>query len=379
MALSVEDILKLPVLSSFELVAGRGGLDKAVISAGIADYEFAAGVDYNESIAFERDSMVISSLLFAKEDPDKILVAIRHLHAAGVSAFAYKPVFYDTLPEEVLLFADQHDFPIFSFGCYTWFENIIFDITNAVESDDSRYLTEKNIEQMIRASASQNELDRIRFGISLFLHKTVSAAYIRTNDEQADQIYRLYYISKGLRDKLLVAKYDGGVFLLITSEQSSTQTHRIILEEAHTILSLPISLDVIILSRIHPASELDAAFREAYFAWLSGLLSPKSNHTYDTLGVYTTILALADTPQLKSYATSYLAHLEGYEETIDAYIKNGGDITATSIDLHCHTNTVRYRLSKIKTLTGSCDATDNELFRDLSIAYIVKRALAIHR
>ena len=79
MALTVKDILKLPSLKKFSLVTGAGGLDNAIISAGIADYEFAEGIDYDLSHAFERDSLVISSLLFAKGAPSLILPAIKLL------------------------------------------------------------------------------------------------------------------------------------------------------------------------------------------------------------------------------------------------------------------------------------------------------------
>ncbi|MBQ1471760.1 MAG: helix-turn-helix domain-containing protein, partial [Eubacterium sp.] len=48
----------------------------------------------------------------------------------------------------------------------------------------------------------------------------------------------------------------------------------------------------------------------------------------------------------------------------------GGDIL-TAAALHCHANTVRYRLARMKELLGSPDRTDHELFRDLAVAYMV--------
>ncbi len=374
MALTVKDILKLPSLKKFSLVTGAGGLDNAIISAGIADYEFAEGIDYDLSHAFERDSLVISSLLFAKGAPSLILPAIKLLKESGVSAFAYKKVLFQTLPQEAISYAEENDFPIFSYQDGTWFENIIFDVMTAVERDDARYLSETHIEKMIQAAASQEEIDNIRRGISLLLDKSISAAYIKTPQLDAVRVFRAYYLSKNLREKLLAAKYEDGIFILITTSKWNETSHRIILDEACQALSLPVSAPDLALSRLHPAQELDKAFREAYYAWTAGLVSHRKISSYEAMGAYSAILPLAGTPELKSYANSYLDKLSGYADTIKAYIHNGGDVVATSLDLHCHANTVRYRLNKMKTLADAPNETDHELFRDLSIAYLVRKS-----
>ncbi len=100
MALKVKELLQLQSLQGFKLVSGDKGLDKAVCSAGIADYEFAPDVNYHNDNAFDKDSFVISSLLFAQNDSSRILDAVRNLYELGISAFAYKSVIYNELPAE---------------------------------------------------------------------------------------------------------------------------------------------------------------------------------------------------------------------------------------------------------------------------------------
>ena len=51
MALKVKELLQLQSLQGFKLVSGDKGLDKAVCSAGIADYEFAPDVNYHNDNA----------------------------------------------------------------------------------------------------------------------------------------------------------------------------------------------------------------------------------------------------------------------------------------------------------------------------------------
>lgn len=371
MALTVNDILELPALKGFQPIAGKGGLDNDIITAGIADYEFASGIDYDLDGAFEKDSLVISSLLFAKDDPSLILPAIQHLKSSGVSAFAYKTVVFEALPDEVILYADKNDFPIFSYKDTTWFENIIFDIMVAVERDDARHLSEARIESMIRNTASQEEVDSIRKGISLLLNKTISVAYIKHPKLDNTRVFRAYYMSKQLRDKLLVAKYEDGLFILITTSKWDTGSHRLILDEACQSLSLPIAPSELILSDPHPAKELQRAFQEAYYGRIAKMLSSREIKSYESLGIYAAILPLADKAELQSYAKKYMSKLAGYEDTIKSYVNNGGDVVAASLDLHCHANTVRYRLNKMKELVGAKNETDHELFRDLSICYAI--------
>ena len=61
----------------------------------------------------------------------------------------------------------------------------------------------------------------------------------------------------------------------LTKNLNSSKSHRLILNEANNILSFSNSVENIILSRVHPSFELDLVFKEAYFSWIFGLISPK--------------------------------------------------------------------------------------------------------
>lgn len=375
MALTVKDIMTLPTLSCMELVAGKKGTNRNITCAGIADHEFADGMNFNEPDYFEKDSIVITSLLFARNNPELILPAVKFLVKSGVSCFAYKTVIFEDLPDEVLEYANAQNFPVYKYAD-VWYENIIFEVLTAVERNDARYLSETHMEQMIQGRVSSHEIENIRRGISLLSNRTVSACYIKTASLDAERIFRNYYMLKNLREKFIATKYDGGLFILISTLGSNEEAHRVILNEACQTLSLPLSAADIILSRLHPATELNKAFQEAYYGWIASLVSLQKVNSYENLGVYSAILPLAESAELRSYATNYLNKVKSFEDTIKVYINNGGDVVATSVDMQCHPNTVRYRLNRMKELTGAKNQTDHELFRDLSIAYVVSAVLS---
>ena len=113
MALTVKDIQELPSGQRMKLLAGGKGLARPVISVEIADYEFAQGLEFAPEADFdlERDmeagSFIITSFLFAKDDPAQILPALRKMEEMGMAGLAYKQIIYRDLPEEVLEFAEK--------------------------------------------------------------------------------------------------------------------------------------------------------------------------------------------------------------------------------------------------------------------------------
>ena len=127
MSISVREVWELKEFQPFQLVAGEAGLDNRIDSIGILDYEYALqSGEAPKKWTFRKYDFVISSLLFAKDDPGMLMSAIVDLCHDQVSALAVKNVCYPELPEEVLKYADEHGLPIFMFGRDdAFFEDIV--------------------------------------------------------------------------------------------------------------------------------------------------------------------------------------------------------------------------------------------------------------
>lgn len=57
MALTLRNLMHLRYMQGMKLLAGEGGLERPVCSAGIADYEFARNIHMNRELAFAADSI----------------------------------------------------------------------------------------------------------------------------------------------------------------------------------------------------------------------------------------------------------------------------------------------------------------------------------
>lgn len=382
MALTVKDILELPSGQKMKLLAGEKGLDRPVVSAEIADYEFAPDLDlaaggaFNIREAIDPGSFVITSLLFAKDDPSSILPAVKTMQELGVAALAFKQIIYDALPDEVLAFAKEQDFPILMFGRDVWFENIIFDIMYAVQFDDKVYLSEEKIDAMLSGHMNRSELDIILKGISLKLRKYVSVVYIAGDSLDAGRILRGFYLLKGFQSKGLMVRYGDGLFLITTSARADHKSHDLIRREVFELLG--IAEDVSMgMSDVHERKALDRAFRESRQCHLALLASGEAFPCFSQTGIYRVILPALDNEESAAFAEDLLrpaADNADLMETAQEYVASGGDIAKTAALLHCHQNTVRYRLGRLRTLTGLQDVTDSELYLQLKVALAIDRA-----
>lgn len=378
MALTVRDIPALPGLDSLRLLSGSGGLDRKVVTAGIADYEFAPDVEFRDSADFVKDSFVITSLLFAYNNPAIIIDAVKSLHACGVSAIAYKDVIFDKVPDEVLQFSDEHNLPIYSFGKELYFENIIFEVMAALHTDDDASLNPDNIQDMINSYLSAQEVTAICYGISLELKRYITVAYIKYTDDapmNADRIYMSLSRSRSLKDKILTCGFDNGLFIIITSSKDDILSHEIILKEALESLPVDTGRLAVSLSDVHIAFEhLDLGFKESYYCHCASEAEKKDFRYYSDIGIYKLITPLIKSPYVLKFSEDYLRGIKDrpeYYSTVLSYSRNHGDFSAVSAEMNCHTNTIRYRISKAKALSGQPDIVDTEFYRNVSVAIAI--------
>ena len=88
MAVTIKDLLNLEIMQNFKIVAGEKGLNRAVTATEILDFEFMQEGEEYRANSFEGNSLVLSSLLFAKDDPALVLVTIKKLISQNVQVLA---------------------------------------------------------------------------------------------------------------------------------------------------------------------------------------------------------------------------------------------------------------------------------------------------
>ena len=160
MAITILEAMKLPTLKDFELIAGYRGLDREIQRASILDYEYEKSLsDKPIQTYFEKGDFVISILIYAKDDPSLILESVKGLVSDGVSGLAVKNIYYDVLPEEVIKYANQMDFPIFMFdkkGSY--YEDIVTEIYDKNKEKNSISYQEAKIGILLKEDMDKSSV-----------------------------------------------------------------------------------------------------------------------------------------------------------------------------------------------------------------------------
>jgi DNA-binding PucR family transcriptional regulator len=109
-------------------------------------------------------------------------------------------------------------------------------------------------------------------------------------------------------------------------------------------------------------SELPRSLREAQLALrLQKTLLPGSGACeYPKLGVFRMLAAIPDLSDVDGFIREWLGSLLDYDErkgaelvhTLTQYLEHGGNYDATAAELSVHRSTLKYRLQRIRELTG---------------------------
>ena len=124
-------------------------------------------------------------------------------------------------------------------------------------------------------------------------------------------------------------------------------------------------------------SELPRSLREAYLALrLQKTLLPGSGACeYPKLGIFRMLAAIPDLTDVDRFVREWLGSLLDYDErrkaelvrTLTQYLEHGGNYDATAAELSVHKSTLKYRLQRIRELTG-LELNDPDVHFNLQLA-----------
>lgn len=378
MAVTIRDILNLDSMKDFKVIAGEKGLMQTVTGTEILDFEFMQEGEAYRKRAFIGNSLVLSSLLFAKDDDSLILEAVKKLVSQNVRALAYKPVFFRELPREALEYADKAGFPILEFGHDEFFEDIIFSIKELVSRDDVLGQTEPLIGEMLKREFSEEEAEEAHERINPLLRPSVAAVCIRDRELTAEQISEKIMRSRPdskLRSKTFTGKYQDRFLIILSQDEPSPDRFKALLEDVLIRYGLAGGEVITGVSEIRRIDDhFDKIIRQAYWAERVAEIEKTPVKFYDRMGIYKLIISYICTDGMKGYVQEYLAPLFEEEEregellhTAIEYVLAKGDIIKTAERLFCHKNTIRYRIGKLQEKLDP-DSNEKEFYLNLAVA-----------
>lgn len=373
--MNVKSFLQLPITKKFSIVAGRNGINKIVKSVEILDFEFSPDIQTVRETTFNANSVVLSSLLFAKQKPEYLIVTIKNLINLGVSALAYKPVIYGDLPEEVLSFADAHSFPILRFGGDEFFEDIILEAVAYSKREDNHDLLQSIIHNLIVKEMSNDEIQSYLLQLNKPLEKYGFVANIQPGPKIDPQWQQSFFQLESLLRTGIICTYKESIMLILTNSSDRFQFEKI-LNEWMAIYDIPKDTLIIGYSKIHiTKEELHLAVREAFFSRVMASIYTQPISHYEELGSDCLLIELyrKDTLFAIRFAEKYIGPLldekidSDYMNTAISCVIKKGNIKEVADAHFCHPNTIRYRMTRIRQLIAPLE-NDFSFYEQLSAA-----------
>ena len=383
MAITILEAMKLPTLKDFELIAGYRGLDREIQRASILDYEYEKSLsDKPIQTYFEKEDFVISSLIYAKDDPSLILESVKGLVSDGVSGLAVKNIYYDVLPEEVIKYANQMDFPIFIFdkkGSY--YEDIVTEIYDKNKEKNSISYQEAKIgillkEDMDKSSVKNMAKDfNISFKENMFSMCLKPKKYIDENS--LTNIINI--LNRDLGASHVAYRYHGIIFIICTYEDSHKENKSTEFSRLVRLMIYSLFLDLndyyIGISNFHKyIDELNFALKESMYAMRTASIEGENIRYYYEIGVYKLLMPSYSEGYMINFYSDTIGKIKHYDQkynsellqTATVYVKLGGNIKNTAKSINLHENTVRYRINKIKEIFNTTNS-EFEFYEELAL------------
>ena len=378
MAVTVKDLLNLEVMRDFKLMAGEGGLNKPIKETEILDFEFVTDMKSTRDRIFNGESLVLTSLLFAKDNPDIILEAIKWIYEMNVSALAFKPVIFKDLPEEVINFANKKDFLILSFGRDEFFEDIIFAIKEETSRDNKLLALELLIENATNNNLTLSDDIRLKEKLNPNFKQYIRCIFIEEQgmDEfKAKEKIKKIFIPEKISRKILISKYKNMYCIILSQDEEAESRFDALLQDVLVAVEIATNEITIGISRISGEKGiLNKLIKEAYWSLIVAKVENTEKINFDNIGIYKMLMPYINDVNITNYMEEYLAPLFSEEEkdgellrTAVEYIKSKGDMVETSRRMFCHKNTIRYRIGKIQEKLDY-KSTEREFYENLSMA-----------
>jgi len=371
MACTVNDLLKLTVLSEAKVVAGAKGLSRVIKS--ISFIEAPDSINW----VMPHDLLLTNAFLL-NANPDMKKDFIKNLSVKQVAAVGIKLDRYiKSLTEEMITQANETSFPIIILPYNVTPSQLISAISKVIYSNEtspnkdinnvqaklmynffSELFYDKNLSKttLLRKASSLGWDFTKSFCVMMFEVNKLTYARKIISIVNSTSCEKTCFIFQYRREIIAIREVD------TCNEKKELEKfcQKIIIKCMAEMPDLSISIGI--GRSYNNLFDLNKSHSEARIALRLGNLSFKNNsvHLFDDLGIYKVLCQVDRPEELEDYTKETVTKLQRYDQennteyykTMEAFIKYNGNVNETAKHLCVHYNTVKYRLNTIKKILG---------------------------
>ncbi len=329
MSITVKDILQLNCTHRFRQLTGQKGLDRPVDKVGILDWE--SGQVITDS--FVPGEFVVTSLLAIKDDIDAFMPMLEALIQAGTGGVAIKTVYFSNLPDYMLAYAEDRDYPVFLFD-ETYMEDIITSVVEVVRESEELDMLSVKVDQLLSGQLSPYFVKKLALEINPYFAGHHQVVYCQSTSKHPMTQERMSAARKIIGKHNRMLPYGEGVLFIHTSRGKEGQDD------------------------------------QALYAFQYAQMKNQRVLSFKAIGTGRLLLPLMDNPWAQRYHDQIIQPIMAYDrdngadllQTAITYVDQGLDVKETAKALYQHGNTIRYRLDRIKKILG--DRVDEKHFTE---------------
>ena len=378
--LTVMELISFPLFRNFRLVSGYGGLYNQVKGTGILEWESSSDVEKN----FEEGEFVVTTLSMSRSDAALAEASIRMLIDKKVSAIAVKDVYYHEISDDLKAYSDAHQIPVFFFS-ETFFDDIIYAIKNALLTYNRDFNRDEQLETLLDGACTPEQKKKKAKEINPFFHGSIVCCYASLKKQSQWQNEMKTPPLNPMETVYSVIEYQQGLLVIYTMKDPAADKTgpedklMSFLEKSRLKKNL---CRIGISTPVKGLENLGTAIRESLYANSSCLLDQSEILRFRDSGLDRILLPAADSLWTRKYYENMMSKITEYDtrhegklmDTLMEYTENGGDMKMTAQKMFQHSNTIRYRIEKIRKLLDFGDDA-----RSLAQLYIFVRLHEIYQ
>lgn len=372
--LNVLDVLSLPLFSDFRLVTDNSGLYNEISDAKL--YE-----DIGEKSIpdlYKKGVFIILSPSILREHPKNSVEIMIALLERQPAAICIKDVQFNALPDELIERANALHVPMFFFS-ETFLDEILYTIKNALTPHEINTLNVSRMAKILYEPMTENQMEYMAREINPLFYKNVICAFCIPKDQdnipnETTLLFEQYLHTSHAAQKqgkyaYSLLKWPRGIGFLYTSGARTEDMKSSLLDK---LQESGMDLSMVSIGISNPYSELrnlKKAFHEALHSAIDAVISGVEAKDYNTVGLVGFLAPFRNDEWTDIYYNNLYNRLSQYDkanesnlmQTLLAYVRNGGNIAKTAEATFQHSNTIRYRLEKIKSVLGIQEALDADI------------------
>lgn len=359
--ITVLDVLALPIMGNARLKAGHGGLSRPIQYVNILDNRFD-DTTTSDQLPKYGDNFYITSMYHGKDDPEYIINVLLHFIEVEAAAVCIIDEYVDQLPEQAYALCNGADLPLLFIDKDTPYPIIISSIMELKLSYQKAHQTEALLFTLSAQYNSEDQVEAILKQLNTNFLSNVLAFHILhaetdcPDNSKANQLQLIGQFNE--QSNSFASEYKGGILVIQSFADIAPSKIEELIKKTVSMIHHLLRGTVIGVSQTHYLMEIGVAITEATTAVKSGACCIEDMICFHELGPIRLLMDLQGKPALNNYFYEIYQPLADYDkshnsnllDTIYSFIENKMDYIRTSKSMFVHENTVRYRLSKVKSL-----------------------------